>query len=354
MNPNAPAVMLGTYPGFDRIRKEYAIPPGTAACPATRAMELVATGVDRIAAVRHAEAALADPRCRTDQRCVWRAAVALTCANVTRSWDSRLADLAAEGGCADLVALVRARAEFFLGNPHTSREALTRLAGSADTDTVRDVAVAWLAELLIELGDPGQAAAVLADYRVDRLVEQRRQTKSVLLAARAAVRVATGEHGGVADYLACGRELAFSGIGNPAVLSWQGLAALAARDTELAGRLAAQELTAARRWGAPRALGRALYASALVADDETSIPRLEEAVHLLELSMTRTHLVHALLELGVRLAARNEVVRARTNLASALELATQSGNAHRVAQVDAAVRRLSGATPPSSSQRGRS
>jgi DNA-binding CsgD family transcriptional regulator len=198
----------------------------------------------------------------------------------------------------------------------------------------------------VELGEVAEAAAVLARHRVDRLIDQRRPTRSVLLAARATVRVAAGADGGIADYLACGRELALSGISNPAVLAWQGPAALAAKGTEMAGRLATQELAAARRWGAPRALGRALYASALVHDDATAVDKLAEAADLLELAMTHTYLVHVLLELGTRLAARGDLPAAQAKLRRALDLASQCGNGHRAAQVRRAMARLSPATGP--------
>ena len=321
------------YPRFGKDLPERVKLVGSAVCPGAEALTLLARGVDRTAAIRRAQAAFADPSCLADLRCMWRAQMALCCANATVSWDSHLITA---GRHPELTALFRGRIEFFLGSPLTARAELASVSRTATVPELRRIGAAWLAELHAELGDLDQANAVLADWDFDRLIEQRPQCRPVLLAARGAVRIASGQAGGVEDYLTCGRELVSRGVTNPAALPWQGKAAvgaLLAGRRELAEKLTEQDLAGSRKWGAPRTVGRALYVNALVRDDASSVDLLEESAHLLELALARTELAHVLLELGKRLAARGETVRAQTKLDRALDLASLAGNSHRAGQI---------------------
>src|SRR5262249_6747245 len=69
---------------------------------------------------------------------------------------------------------------------------------------------------------------------------------------------------GLNAVLDCGRRYTSHDWLNPAFLAWRSTAALAMHQlarTDEAQALAAEELGLARRWGAPRALGRALRAA---------------------------------------------------------------------------------------------
>jgi len=110
----------------------------------------------------------------------------------------------------------------------------------------------------------------------------------LVLHARGLVRIARGElERGIDSLLECGRVNVAWGSGNPTTVPWRSDAALAlARvgDRDEAVRLASEELELADSFGALRAAGLAQRALALVADDETTVPRLEAAVATLSAS----------------------------------------------------------------------
>jgi DNA-binding CsgD family transcriptional regulator len=123
-----------------------------------------------------------------------------------------------------------------------------------------------------------------------------------------------------------------AGIENPACFAaWRSASALALAllgRSEEAEQLAAEELELARRFGAPRAISRALRALAHVgvhADLDRPLMHLEEAVALSADSEARLEHGHALLELGTmlrRVGRRSDAGRA---LGEALEIARACG-----------------------------
>ena len=90
-------------------------------------------------------------------------------------------------------------------------------------------------------------------------------------------------------------------------------------------RLAAEELEIARRFGAPRALGIALRADALVAADGSSESLLTEAVAVLDGSGARLELARALVDLGAVVRRDGRRARAPELLRRGLELAVRCG-----------------------------
>jgi DNA-binding CsgD family transcriptional regulator len=115
----------------------------------------------------------------------------------------------------------------------------------------------------------------------------------------------------------------YAWITNPAVSPWrslkaEALARLGRRDE--AEALAAEELDLARRWGAPGALGRALRVAGTLEGD-AGLPRLEEAVGVLEGSIARLEHAKALAALGSGLRRARRPADAREPLRRALELA---------------------------------
>jgi DNA-binding CsgD family transcriptional regulator len=91
-----------------------------------------------------------------------------------------------------------------------------------------------------------------------------------------------------------------------------------------AAELAADEVELARRYGAPRTLGRALRVLG-AAQAEDGVETLTEAVTVLERSTARLERARALLALGGVLLDQGDRGRAREPLARALDLASVCG-----------------------------
>ncbi len=142
------------------------------------------------------------------------------------------------------------------------------------------------------------------------------------------------------------RELAIGWEG-PAQFSWRSDAALALETLGRGGQareLADEELHLARRCGAPRALGVALRARALLADGEERLDGLQEAVAVLQTSGARLEHARALADLGSALRLSRRPARARGPLARATELADACG-AERLARHAYAELLATGARP---------
>lgn len=105
----------------------------------------------------------------------------------------------------------------------------------------------------------------------------------------------------VALFEEVGRRMRASGWTNPALAPWRSNAALAYhrldRDRE-ARRLAAEELSGARCWGAAHAVGAAHLGVARISCGTARIESLERAVEALRRSSHRSHYARALLELA--------------------------------------------------------
>ena len=88
--------------------------------------------------------------------------------------------------------------------------------------------------------------------------------------------------------------------------TWRAYAApalAALGDKQRATKLAREQLAAARRVGAPGALGMSLRTAALAIGGDEGLALLREAVAVLEHSPARLELAHALADLGAELAA---------------------------------------------------
>ena len=93
---------------------------------------------------------------------------------------------------------------------------------------------------------------------------------------------ATGDWGrALEEVLACGQTAESMGLVNPAMFPWRseaGIAAVRLNRPEQARELTAQELVLAERFGAPRALGVARRAAALLESGPTIVEGLAHAV----------------------------------------------------------------------------
>jgi DNA-binding CsgD family transcriptional regulator len=185
---------------------------------------------------------------------------------------------------------------------------------------------AFRAELLLERGDVDGARRT-----IDAVGLPDDPPKSLdfnwFLAARVRVLLAEGDfEAALARADDCGRR--FDGPApNPAWMPWRTLEAEAldrlGRSDEAAA-LAAEEVELARRWGAPRTLGRALRIQG-VAERGEGIPRLREAVAVLETSPARLEHARALATLGTALRHARKYAEAREPLRLAAQQASACG-----------------------------
>ena len=181
---------------------------------------------------------------------------------------------------------------------------------------VADIERGALAEAA-ELARRAEALGLAADstYTADFLV------------ARGRLRIAQGlVHEGVADLRWCGQRLDALGLRWPSnwrVFAAPALAALGEKET--ARKLGHGQLEAARRVGAPGALGTSLRAAALVAGQTARLGLLEEAVSVLEHSRSRLELAHALADLGSELSRIGRRREGRDIQRRAIRLADECG-----------------------------
>ena len=187
---------------------------------------------------------------------------------------------------------------------------------------------AALGTLIYTSLDRGTADSAL-ECRADAfLIEQASDNLpySHAIHSRAALRVAAGDlRGGLEGFLASGRRELEWGAPNPAITPWRSSAALVLAqlgDDNEARRLATEEVTLARAFGASRCLGVALWAAGMVETGSTRIGLLREAVEVLEDSYGILELARSLIDLGAALRLAGSTAEARTLLGRGHELAT--------------------------------
>lgn len=202
------------------------------------------------------------------------------------------------------------------------------LAGEHGWELGTPFALAFLVEALIERRETARAAAALAEHEAreelpDSLMFQ------PLLHSRGRLRLLQGNtRAGLSDLLACGARHERWGMCALGMVSWRvtaapALAVSGQRDEAL--RLAREEVSLARRFGAPRPLAGALRAAALVEGGETAAELLGEAVQLLAGSAAALERARALGALGASLRHLGLRREARGPLREALDLAHRCG-----------------------------
>ena len=196
-------------------------------------------------------------------------------------------------------------------------------------EAARPHAVGFLVHALIERGEVARARQLLESLAAPE--NEPASTTFTLRGARSRMRQADGDHAGALDdLLALGALAEQLDVRNPAIAGWQSQAALAllglGRSDE-ARRYAADGLALARKWGAPRTLGRSLVIAGLAESGEDGLALLREAVAVLEPSEARLEHARALVELGAALRRANQRSESREPLRRGLELATVCGAA---------------------------
>jgi DNA-binding CsgD family transcriptional regulator len=265
---------------------------------------------------------------RADQHCLWLAE------------HPRTSPEALEG-----ITLVRARTHYLRGQ---ASQALAAFTLPAPVDRLPAIRTAWTIEAMLDLGEAKSAQQLLQSRRLDRTIPSGLPGRGTLLTARGQLQLALGAtHQAVADFIESGRPPANGPIENPAVTSWRSRAALAlaADRPEFAARLADEELMLAMRWGAPRQIGWALHAHAMVRDDQQTPALLGEAIDLLEIADARSELVPVLFRTAGHLVAKGDSLAARQRLTRASELARQDARSHWGKRIDSAMHRLQGRRP---------
>ncbi|MEU3643319.1 AAA family ATPase [Lentzea sp. NPDC034063] len=193
---------------------------------------------------------------------------------------------------------------------------------------------ALLADILLEEGRLDEAAVVIAEASTDEA--RRVWSYGGVLTVRGRMLTARGDdHEALEAFLAAGRHCAAWPYRNPAALAWRSGAALASAamgDGERARELAMEEVTLARDWGAPRALGMALRAAGRVTAGAAGRTLLEEAVRVLRGSPARLELARALVDLGVVVRRQGGTAFARTCLRDAMDLAQKCGSSAMAAR----------------------
>ncbi|WP_096059133.1 ATP-binding protein [Carbonactinospora thermoautotrophica] len=190
------------------------------------------------------------------------------------------------------------------------------------------VAVAALVEALTGLGELDAAEFTLAGRGLGDVVPEVWHGNYVLH-CRGRLRMARGDvRGALADQLECGRRLLRWGVVNPALFPWRSEAALAHAalgEPVAAGRLAAEEVELARRWGRPRALGVALRAQGITRGGAEGARLLAEAAARLAEAGDRYEYARALADLGAALRVLGQRAEARRHLQKAIDLAEVCG-----------------------------
>ncbi|WP_280341777.1 helix-turn-helix transcriptional regulator [Nocardia neocaledoniensis] len=303
-------------------------------CGGVQSMLFVHCGMlDRETIVRRSELVLDSADGQPDAGCLWLALLALVyadrCAEAAAYCTRMLsADRRAlSPRVVESLVLIRARIDAQSGRPTAAIEAMGTLVRRGVSPSLRGMALAWLVEALVQVGDLRGARCLFEDRMssVEAVPD-----RAHVLAARGALHRAEGDlERSLADYLACGKMLTARNVANPAIVPWRSRAALVATALgrcDLAAALADDELAAARRWGSPGAVGRALHAVAMARRDGGSVATLERAVELLELAEARYELMGALCDLGQLHAVEGDVARSRWAVAAATELAVAAGS----------------------------
>jgi DNA-binding CsgD family transcriptional regulator len=185
------------------------------------------------------------------------------------------------------------------------------------------------------------AAAVLAGLERDETPDALRRlidgagvrydtdftSSSQLRYASGVLRAAAGNHEAAIEELRGCDDSAFGGE-NPAMLAWRSAAALSLAELgrhDEARTLAADEVRRARSFGAPRAIGIALRAHALVGPPAERSKRLAEALAVLAPSPARLEHARVLVDLGATHRAASQRSAAREPLLEGLALAARCG-----------------------------
>jgi len=205
-------------------------------------------------------------------------------------------------------------------------EAETGLLLVEDQHFIAQLLVAVAMTVHIERGALDAAAGLARTGEAIGIAEERTYVTE-FMTARGRLRIAQGQlEEGVADLLWCRQRLAERAAAWPS--TWRAHAAPALAelgDKQRAVKFAREQLAAARRVGAPGALGLSLRTAALAVGGDEGLALLREAVAVLERSPARLELAHGLADLGAELSRSGQRTEGRDAQRRAISLAGQCG-----------------------------
>lgn len=304
-----------------------------ARCIAAQAVVLANAGHDRAQAVAYAEEAhtLAG---HSDPHCFWYAMLVFLYAEDLDRVERESRTLVRSRPHQTVVPLLLARALAFSGDLTNARGVLAGVVAR----TRSPLAIAWMVEVLAELGQPEQAVALMEDHGL-RGAMSGAEHRVHLLVARGAAGLAAGRfRQALDDLLDAGRVLAADGVRNPSVLMWQPRAALCASALslpDLAIALAEEHYAAAERWNSPWGRAMALRALAVARSDERTPDRLRHAIELVAAGQVQAERTRMCYDLAVLLRERECYDEAKSLLDMAMRTTHHAGNktwADRVAR----------------------
>ncbi len=198
-------------------------------------------------------------------------------------------------------------------------------------------ASALAARALLEQGDQDAAAAELDGTGTGGTADKaHHMIMGLRLYVRGRVEVSRGRVGdGLELFTSAGHALSVHGVTNPACLDWRERAVLACArlgQHARARELAAEAVAAARAWGAPAAIGRALAAAGAAAPPGPGLSLLREAAATLDGTGAQLEQARVQVRLGTALHAADADRAAREALRQGLDLATTCGAAGLAAQ----------------------
>jgi DNA-binding CsgD family transcriptional regulator len=235
-------------------------------------------------------------------------------------------------------------------------EARASLEFKLDTGTTQAPALLWaltpLVAALTEADRPIEAATAAAHVPEPPPYAF---TSPMFLQVRAGLRLDGGRPGeALADLLDAAARWEDLGIAHPALASWRAGAVrahLALGDAGEARRIAAEQLVAAERTGAPEALSTALRSAALADRGARRLELLDRAVRVSAGTEARLAHAYARFDLGCALRRAGRRTAARDPLLAALEIA-HAGGAARLAGRALAESHAAGARPRRPSRHG--
>jgi DNA-binding CsgD family transcriptional regulator len=215
------------------------------------------------------------------------------------------------------------------------RAAVADLREALDLCVAHGMLIAWpytigsLAHALLEQGEADEAARVIdeGDFPEQLPLDQLHLVHFRL--SRGRLRIETGSpERGVEELLQVGQTARLFPHDNPSGLPWRGWAAVGLRRldrNEEARALALEQLTLARRWGDPYAIGASLRVLGLAEGGEEGLGTLREGVEMLAGSEARLEHARALVDLGAALRRANQRTEARERLREGVDLARRVG-----------------------------
>jgi DNA-binding CsgD family transcriptional regulator len=215
------------------------------------------------------------------------------------------------------------------------RAAVADLREAIDLCVAHGMLIAWpynigfLAYALLEQGEADEAARVIDEggFPEQLPVDQLHLVWFRLYRGRLRIKIGSPERG-VEELLQVGETVRLVPCDNPSDVPWRSWAAeglrLLDRNDE-ARDLAGEELTLARSWGDPQAVGASLRMLGLVEGGAAGVRLLREAVEVLAGSEARLEHARALVDLGAALSRANQRTEARARLREGVDLARSVG-----------------------------